>query len=343
MDTKGRQIWQVGAGDTSRRFDSHCKEFDVMMVGPGDRGPYVPSKYQDCHSVRRFYEDARSGDIVLLRLGTGTIFAVGEIVDDQPLFIEQFGDVDGWDLQHVRRVRWFERTKKEFPSRTLGGQVRTFAKVGVEKVKRWITDLEIDQRQLHRPLKALPPEARSLSIEELGHRLFVEGLPSRYIDDLARTLGSIIRVAEWYYNPVKRPKNRPSEAETICYLTVPLLFSLGWSQQTAAIEWNKIDVALFNEMPPTDETLACVLEAKSLDSSVLAHIGQAANYARGERREGCHRLILTDGIRYALYRRRGDQFERHAYLNIRSMREQYPVLGFTGAVDAILGMAKGQM
>jgi len=73
---------------------------------------------------------------------------------------------------------------------------------------------------------------------------------------------SLQRVASWYGNETKRPERRPSEQETVCYLVVPLLLSLGWSQQTAAVQWHYVDVALFSGMPPTEATLACVVEAK---------------------------------------------------------------------------------
>lgn len=68
-------------------------------------------------------------------------------------------------------------------------------------------------------------------------------------------------------------------------------------------QWHYVDVALFSGMPPTEATLACVVEAKLLGRSVFAPTGQAANYALRAGRENCNRLIVTDGIRYALHRR----------------------------------------
>ncbi|MBE3064458.1 MAG: hypothetical protein IMZ69_05515, partial [Spirochaetes bacterium] len=175
---------------------------------------------------------------------------------------------------------------------------------------------------------------------EFGRRLFIEGLPSEHVDKLMATFSSLQRVASWYGNETKRPEGRPSEQETLCYLVVPLLLSLGWSQQTAAVQWNHVDVALFDGMPPVDSTLACVVEAKLLGRSVFSPLGQAREYALRQGRERCDRLIVTDGIRYALHRRSGDAFALRAYLNILRVCDCYPLLGCGGAVDAVLGMAR---
>ncbi len=344
MDLTGRTLWQVGAGDTERSYGDICGKFDVMIAGPSNRGPYADALYAGLgdisNSLRRFYTEARRGDVVLLRLGTGDVIAVGEIADDGAECSDAFADVDGWELQHVRRVMWFPNTKHSFRPRTFGGQARTFAAVKVREVKAWVESLEVPETVRSRDLAPLPQAGASLDAAELGKRLFIEGLPSEYVDRLMATFSSLQRVASWYDNDDRRPEGRPSEQETVCYLVIPFLLSLGWSQQTAAVEWQKIDVALFRGMPPTDETLACVVEAKVRGRSVFFPLGQARTYALRPGREGCDRLIVTDGIRYALHRRQGDEFTIEAYLNILHMRDSYPILGCDGAVRAVLGMAR---
>jgi hypothetical protein len=344
VDLTGKTLWQVGAGDTERSYGPICLQHDVMIAGPGKLGRYDENLYAHVgeirHSLRRFCKEAHRGDVVLLRLGTGKVLAVGEIADGGVDWLEAFADIDGWDLCHVRRVRWFPNTSKTFRARTLGGQVRTFTEVGVDEVRDWVTSLAVPPAARERELPPIPPAGSPLSSTELGRSLFVEGLPSEYVDKLMATLASLQRVASWYRNETKRPQGRPSEQETVCYLVIPFLFSLGWSQQTAAVEWNNVDVALFGRMPPTDATLSCVVEAKLLGRSVFSPLGQATDYARRRGREGCGRLIVTDGIRYALHRRQDDRFLLEAYLNLLDMRDSYPVLGCGGAVQAILGMAR---
>src|SRR6266853_143059 len=99
MDLSDKTLWQVGAGDTDRSYDAVCRRFDVMIVGPGNPGPYEESRYIQKgdirNSLRRFCEEARRGDMVLLRLGTGEVKAVGEIADDSSTWCEAFADVDG--------------------------------------------------------------------------------------------------------------------------------------------------------------------------------------------------------------------------------------------------------
>lgn len=346
MDLKDRRLWQIGAGDTERDYGDLCLRFDVAMLGPGELGPFPEhaDQYQEyggiADSIRRFYEVAAKGDLVLLRLGTSEVLALGEFVDELPEWRAEFGDIDGWRLQHVRRVRWYPDTSRSFPSRTLGGQVQTFAQVHVPKVKDWVTSLTISESDRSRSLTSIPHRPESIGRSDLGRRLFIEGLPSERVDDLMSTFSRLDRVATWYKNETKRPKGRPSEQETVAYLVLPLLFSLGWSQQTAAVEWNKIDVALFEKMPSNNDNLSCVVEAKLLDRSVFSPVGQARSYALGDGRTGCNRLIVTDGIRYTYFQRSGEEFELVAYLNLLDMYEEYPLFQCAGAVEAILGMAK---
>jgi hypothetical protein len=252
MDLAGKSLWQVGAGDTERSYGPICIKFDVMIVGLGEPGRFDKTTYAHLGHVCRFYMEARRGDVVLLRLGTGRVLAVGEIADDTAEWHEAFSDVDGWDLHHVRRVRWFPNTTMMFPPRTLGGQVRTFAAVNVEAVRQWVGSLEVPEDDRNRKLTQLPIAGVALDPTELGTRLFIEGLPSEYVDKLMATFASLQRVASWYGNKTNlRPEGRPSEQETVCYLVIPFLLSLGWSQQTAAVEWHHVDVALFRGMPPT--------------------------------------------------------------------------------------------
>lgn len=316
-----------------------------MIVGPGDAGPYDLPTYSRLgdigNSIRRFWLEAQNGDVVLLRLGTGGVLAVGEIADHVPEMCDAFADVDGWHLQHTRRVRWFDGTNKTFAKTTLGGQVRTFAEVRVSAVREWVKSLpERSKDDRERSLCALPSAGRVLEVSELARRLFVEGLASEAVDRFVSRLESLRRIASWYANEEKRPAGRPSEHETIAYLVLPLLFSLGWSEQTAAVEWHHVDVALFESMPSSDETLACVLEAKPLDRSVFSPLGQAKAYADRHGRPKCTRLVVTDGIRYALHRREKGDFRLVAYLSLLSLRDGYPAFDCAGAVQAIIGMSK---
>jgi len=114
MKSSGKAIWQQATGDTDRNYSDLCLKWDVILNGPGYAGPWP-----DCDKklrsdnwasrkltdISRFAEDMKGGDIVVLRLGTATVMGVGQI-DGPYEWCDEFGDIDGWELQHVRRVRW---------------------------------------------------------------------------------------------------------------------------------------------------------------------------------------------------------------------------------------------
>ena len=74
-----------------------------------------------------------------------------------------------------------------------------------------------------------------------------------------------------------------------------------------------------------------------MDMSCLAAKSQAQGYAEGKGQ--CHRLIVTDGIRYGIYSRdESGAFNLHAYLNLSRMRSGYPVYDCAGAGAAFKAM-----
>jgi hypothetical protein len=118
---------------------------------------------------------------------------------------------------------------------------------------------------------------------------------------------------------------------------------LGWTPQKMAIELNHMDLALFTKLPRTDSNLSVVVEAKQIGASWLTAKSQAERYASTpSRRDSCSRLIVTDGLRYGVYTRRGDgKFNEYpkAYLNLTNLRAEYPVYPCRGAQDALLAMS----
>ena len=104
-----------------------------------------------------------------------------------------------------------------------------------------------------------------------------------------------------------------------------------------AIEWNHVDLALFEQLPRIDSSLMAVVEAKKMDTSCLTAISQAKSYATGKR--SCHRLIVTDGVRYGVYFQKGtDDFQLYAYMNLTRLKNDYPIYKCKGAKEALLAM-----
>ena len=73
-----------------------------------------------------------------------------------------------------------------------------------------------------------------------------------------------------------------------------------------------------------------------MDNSCLTAKSQAMAYAKA----GCHRLIVTDGLRYGVYvRKEQDVFHLYAYMNLTRLRRDCPVYECKGAEDALLAIA----
>ena len=344
MDIAGKTIWQQAAGDTDRDYSDLCLKWDVVLNGPGYAGPWPDCakrlldeklSSRKLTDLKRFAVEMKDGDLVVLRIGTSTAVGLGQIVGPYEWSAE-FGDIDGWDLQHVRRVRWLwhnRSTPRTFPKYALK-QGDTTQKLNQGPVTEWVAGLAIPDEAVSRPLVELPrsPDRNDISVVEISEFLFDHGVASSSIKALLNEIGELTRIAKWYQR-----SSKPSEHETVAYLAVPLLRALGWTPQRMAVEWNHVDLALFNQLPRRDDSLSVVVEAKKMDKSCLTAMSQAMSYAQGK--SGCHRLIVTDGLRYGVYTRDEEVFNLYAYLNLTRLRRDYPILGSKGAEEAVLAMA----
>lgn len=342
MNIEGKTVWQHAAGDTDRNYVDICHKRGVILNGPGHLGPWPECEERlrkeqwsskKITDLRRFAHEMQDGDLVVLRLGTSEVRGVGQIVGAY-CHNEEFGDIDGWRLQHVRRVRWLSTEAKSFPTYAmkLGD---TTQKLSEGPVMDWVSQL-IESQEL--PFIELPVrengDVGDVTLAEISEYLFDRGVASSSITHLLQEVGELTRIANWY----QRSDGLPSEHETVAYLVVPLLRALGWTPQRMAVEWNRVDVALFEQLPRSDSTLQVVVEAKKMDNSCLSAFSQAATYAVGK--EGCDRLIVTDGIRYGVYlRKEAEPFSLYAYMNLARLRRDYPVYECKGAKDALLAMA----
>src|SRR5260370_20264875 len=101
-------VWQVSAGPVARSYANVFFKHGVALIGPGDAGPWTTERDDNEFEggyVRRFASEVAAGDVFLLRTGIATIAALGLVAGDY-LYVNTFDDVNGWDLQHARRVRW---------------------------------------------------------------------------------------------------------------------------------------------------------------------------------------------------------------------------------------------
>lgn len=343
MEITGKVIWQHAVGDTDRNYSEICLSWDVILNGPGYAGAWPDCAQllrtdgwtaRKVTDLRRFSEEIADGDLIVLRVGTATVYAVGQVVG--PYFwSDEFGDIDGWDLQHARRVRWLWMSienPKTFDTYALKlGD--TTQKLSEGPVMEWLSTLEIPDGKWKRQLVELPTNTNNdTTVSEISDFLFNHGVASASISNLLNEIGELIRIAKWYQR-----SSEPSEHETVAYLVTPLLHALGWTPQKMAIEWNRVDVALFDQLPRCDENLRIVVEAKKMDNSCLTAMSQAMSYSHGK--SGCNRLIVTDGLRYGVYTRNvHGYFKLYAYLNLTRLMHKYPVYECEGAEMSLLAM-----
>ena len=344
MDISNKVVWQQAAGDTDRDYSDLFLQWDVILGGPGYAGAWPDCKQRllndkwSAHKVTdlgRFSGKMADGDLVVLRMGTSKVLGVGQVVGGYE-WREEFGDIDGWDLQHVRRVRWLWKAAdppKTFDTWALK-QGDVTQRLSGGSVIDWLAKLAIPDDAFSRPLIELPAaKDNEIDVHRISEFLFDHGVASASITNLLNEIGELVRIAEWY-----KRSGKPSEHETVAYLVVPLLRALGWTPQRMAVEWNRVDVALFDQLPRCDESLRVVVEAKKMGNSCLTAKSQAMSYAEGK--DECHRLIVTDGLRYGVYVRKGKEPLRlYAYLNLTRLRGDYPVYPCNGAEDALLTMA----
>jgi hypothetical protein len=336
-----RNYWQQSAGDTDRNYAEVCLRWGVILNGPGYAGAWPECAKKLRHDkwsskkvtdLKRFSETMSDGDIVVLRLGTSKILGVGIVVGNYE-WLDIFGDVDGWDLQHVRRVNWLWEgldTPKRFKTYTLK-QGDTTQKLDSKVIQDWIISLDLNYESLS-VLEKLPhSENNTTDFESISEFLFDNGISSTSIDILNKEIDELVRIAKWY-----NKYDNPSEFETVAYLAVPLLRALGWTPQKMAIEWNKVDVALFNSLPRKDANLDVVVEAKKKGNSCLSAFSQAQSYAVGK--ENCRRLIVTDGLRYGVYIKQEHEFKLYAYFNITDLKLNYPIYECFGVNEALRAM-----
>jgi hypothetical protein len=102
-------VWQIASGDGNHDYSKVFLDYGVMLVGPGEPGPFHDNRevYQNSEWLPSFV-DAPVEDLVILKRPSGSRFevvAVGQIAGAYE-YLSQFEDVEGWDLQHSRRVHW---------------------------------------------------------------------------------------------------------------------------------------------------------------------------------------------------------------------------------------------
>jgi hypothetical protein len=295
------KVWQISGGPASRSYADVFLRHGVGLIGPGDAGPWQTDRRDeeyDGSPVRRFATEVGPGDIFLLRSGTAGVQAVG-IVAGNYLYLNQFDEVNGWDLQHARRVRWFRLPQEyDFRAPVFGAGPGRLGRVShpevVEFAERFVNSPPTAWQE--EPLPPLPAEQPPL--QEVPPHL--AGVVALACDYAGQPFGE-----------------RVSEDETLAHLVVPFFRSLGWRQEQIAVKWRYVDVALFRQLPRKPANCHLIVEAKYPGAGVEGALGQGLEYARtlGISPD----ILVTDGFRYRLYAGGGDHAPV-AYANLHRLK-----------------------
>lgn len=352
------QVWQIAAGEPGRNYTDLFIKHDVMFLGPGRYGPYCEEVYrplieqgiwtkQKIGTIKRFATKVEPGHVVLLRNGH-RVFSIGVVAEEGYEYNETFDDVLGWDLQHVQRVIWQDHLTGELEQiqnkSPLYGSIRGPMPMFTAVNKRQILN-QVDHlfdRCRTRPLKPMPGKLpEPLTLEELGEELFSKGLSNEAVDKVILAIQRQRRLAKWY-DEYGKESVRPREHEVVAHMILPLLLALGWSEQLLAVEWHKIDLAVFSRTPTIAENCCLVCEAKGLEHALEEKVfDQAVKYADGLKLSNCKKILLTDGIRLYLYQRKENGKWKQSpdgYLNISLIRTNHIAPAGTNAVDTIMAL-----
>ncbi|MEW6368803.1 MAG: hypothetical protein AB1714_29595 [Acidobacteriota bacterium] len=306
-DSNNPSIWQLAGGPSNRPYADVFIKYGVGLIGPGDAGAWKPERDDDEFEggfVRRFASEMDVGDVVLLRTGLATISAVGVVAGDYQ-YLNQFDDVNGWDLQHGRRIRWCRLPQDyTFDSTVFGANPTRCSRTWNDEVNDYA------ERFLKSPpshwqdasLPALPTEEPSLEMIPLK----MEGVVAQ-AQDLARLFWDRENFGD-----------HPTEDELVAHFVVPFVRQLGWPPEGIAVKWRRIDVAVFTALPRTPENCRFIIEAKRLGAGVEGALEQAKGYLQslGILRD----VVVTDGIRYRMYSSER-AFEPLAYANLVRLKQ----------------------
>lgn len=306
MNGRTGSVWQISAGPAARSYADVCLQHGVALIGPGDAGPWAPERDDNAFAggfVRRFASEIEPGDAVLLRTGLATIAAVGLVVGGYE-YVNAFDDVNGWDLQHARRVRWCRLpVVHTFAGAPLGANPPRCSRV-------WNQDVvDFAKRFLNSP----PTHWQTAALPELpGEEPPLEEVPEVLQGIVAQVadLAPLFQDEQGFGDP-------PSEDELIAHLVVPFLRAHGWPLERIAIQWRFIDVAVFRALPRTPDNCQFVIEAKRLGAGVEGALKQARGYV--EALGMMCDAVVTDGVRYRMFDAASD-FAPVAYANLTRLK-----------------------
>ena len=304
-----RNVWQISAGPSSRSYVDVFLKYGVGLIGPGDAGEWKSERDDEEFEggfVRRFASEVKIGDVFLLRTSISKIAAIGLVASDYQ-YINQFDDVNGWDLQHTRRVRWCKLPEEyDFGRAIFGGNPSRLSHSWDEEVIKYTRNF-LNSPPVHwqtAPLPEIPAEEPML--EEVPS--YLKGIIAE-VQDLAQLY------REW-----QKTGDQPTEDEIVSHFIVPFFRSLGWPPEQIAIKWRDIDVAVFTKFPRAPGNCHLIVEAKRSGSGLEGALSQGKRYLK-QIGAACD-IVVSDGVRYRMYTCQKNDFVPIAYANLTWLKRE---------------------
>lgn len=312
-DPSQKAVFKVSAGGHARDHSRVFLNQDLAAIGPGGPGEWSEENRKNFdpkdQTPLRALAEMREGDLVVMTNGF-SVLTVGRVVAKYR-FDPRLRLVGGWDLFHYVRVKWAdwreEPVKKEFgrePPAQLDLRIRRRAcRLGGQSSETIDWARRVDRRleQLgcwSRELEPLPLDDGGLDPDDVN-RCLPESVQRADLWEVVNRAKKMWEEINWAQGP--------SESEAVALLTVPLLLALGWKPGSIALEWQRIDVALFDG-DKNGQNCRLLVEAKRPGSGLSWAKGQAFDYANDERREIPKEtpVLVTDGFSIALFQRGAD-------------------------------------
>lgn len=303
---QARNVWQVSAGPWDRSYVDVFLDYGVALIGPGDPGPWNAERsdeYFEGSFVRRFASDLGSGDVILLRMALSTIRAIGLVASGYKYY-PQFDDVNGWDLQHGRRVRWCPLPEPyDFKRSVFGANPPRLSRLHSEDVCEYAA----------RFVQSAPTEWQTRELPRLPEEEPLFGAPPSELREIVAQVHDLVGL----YG-TDAFGERPSEDELVAHYVIPFLRALGWPAEKIAVKWRHIDVCVFATLPRVPEDCLYLIEAKRLGTGVEGALGQAKRYV--STLEVSRDVVVTDGVRYRMYDAQNG-FAPVAYANLAHLKK----------------------
>ena len=299
------RVWQIAGGIPDRDYTGLMMKYGVAILGPGDPGEYTTepgkrdkkydflrdpnkSRCEVVDRVRRFAQEVREGDLVLLRLGSEPR-AVG-VFTSAYKWREEFSDILGWDLQHTRRVKWMriEDIERKLPA--VARKVKTAFQTKKQKRKTTFCGFyDLDDGTAKELLELVKREGTKGQDFKIGERITLDNMRDWLLGSKSASDGSDDnekrRAREWLSGRISelvsviaqnelryadwRRTEQMTEADTIAYSVRPLLKALGWGNEQIVNEHGKVDVAVVPFPLEKEQKPWILIEAKSFNSAIF--------------------------------------------------------------------------